>query len=372
MITAYVGLPGSGKSYGVVENVIVPALSAKREVWTNIPCHADALIQLTGATVTQFDIADLEANNRWFLDVLPKGAICILDEAWRLWPSGLKANKVDACHKEYMAEIRHLVNDAGFSSQLVIVTQDLQQLASFARTLIETTFRVVKLKAIGTDKRYRVDAYDGAVTGSNPPKTRLIRSIFGKYRSEIYALYKSHTKSDAGAGNEASIDKRATVFGNLTFKALPLLFIGGCWFLWYAIGELKHTYHMDDEVEIPVPSSAPAPAPGQKPASMPSPEKRGFFDGRETSIVFNMGSGGSTIYRFESVAGNSWVQLDPFQVRKLGYAVVVIDECLVFFERLTTKARLPVTCRTSAPKSGFLSKAIAGNVTGGERNERSD
>lgn len=370
MITAYVGLPGSGKSYGVVENVIVPALSAKREVWTNIPCHAEALVALTGSTVTQFDIADVEADNRWFLDVLPKGAICILDEAWRLWPSGLKANKVDACHKEYMAEIRHLVNDAGFSSQLVIVTQDLQQLASFSRTLIETTFRVVKLKAIGTDKRYRVDAYDGAVTGSNPPKNRLIRQVFGKYRPEIYALYKSHTKSDSGqAGIETSIDKRATIFGNLTFKALPFVFLAGVAFLWFAIGQLKQTYHMGDDPEVPAPGSPPF-SPGQKPA--PVPEKKGFFDGRDTSIVFNMGAGGSTVFRFESVAGDSWVQLDPHQVRKLGYAVVVIDECLVFFERLTTKARLPVTCKSVAPKAGFLSKALAGSVTGGERNERSD
>lgn len=372
MITSYVGLPGSGKSYGVVENVICPALQAGREVWTNIPCHAEALLQFAGATVRQFDLADLQDDARWFLDVLPKGAICVLDEAWRLWPSGLKATQVEPAHKEYMAEIRHLVNDAGFSSQLVIVTQDLGQLANFARTLIETTFRVVKLKHVGSEKRYRVDAYQGAVTGANPPKARLIRSMFGKYRPEIFALYKSHTKSDSGAGNESSVDKRATIFGNLTFKVLPFIFVGALAFLFFALDRLKQTYHMDDDSIVPVPASAPTFAPGQKAAPVPNPEKKGFFDGRETSIVFNMGSGGSTIYRFESVAGNSWVQLDPFQVRKLGYAVVVIDECLVFFERLTTKARLPVTCRSNAPKSGFLSKAIAGNVTGGERNERSD
>ena len=36
-IVGYSGLPGSGKSYGVVENVVIPALEAGRHIITNIP-----------------------------------------------------------------------------------------------------------------------------------------------------------------------------------------------------------------------------------------------------------------------------------------------------------------------------------------------
>ena len=42
-ITAYTGLPGSGKTYGVVQHVIVPALQAGRRVVTNIPMRADVV-----------------------------------------------------------------------------------------------------------------------------------------------------------------------------------------------------------------------------------------------------------------------------------------------------------------------------------------
>ena len=367
MITAYVGLPGSGKSYGVLQNVIVPALSKGRDVWTNIPCNASALIDHCGASVTQFVIEYILKNDRWFLDVLPKGVVCVLDEAWRLWPSGMHANKINSTHKEYMAEIRHLVDSSGNSSQLVIVTQDLAQLANFTRTLVETTFKSVKLKAVGSDKRFRVDSYSGAVTGHSPPKAKLISQNYYRYRKEIQALYQSHTKSDAGAGNEKSIDTRASVFGNLTFKLLPFIFVGACWFLWYAIGQLKIMYNVGDEKPAEALPSVPATAPIR-----PEPPRRppdDFFKGRDTYITLNMGRGPKTVYRFESIKGESWVALDAYQVKKLGYRVIMISDCLVFFEK--DAFRVPVTCRSVQSKKQNLVADLIEPV-GADRKERSE
>ncbi|MCU7813401.1 MAG: hypothetical protein KZQ77_19520, partial [Candidatus Thiodiazotropha sp. (ex Notomyrtea botanica)] len=42
-IVTYVGLPGSGKSYSVVEHVILPALKNNRTVCTNIPLNKEQL-----------------------------------------------------------------------------------------------------------------------------------------------------------------------------------------------------------------------------------------------------------------------------------------------------------------------------------------
>lgn len=351
MITAYAGLPGSGKSYGVVANVILPALKKGRDVWTNIPINAEAMIQEAGKTVTQFNISDIEQDNRWFLETLPKGAICVLDEAWRLWPSGLKANNAIQEHKEYMAEIRHLVNDAGYSSQLCIVTQDLGQLAAFARQLIETTFIAYKLKVVGAKNSFRIDMYQGAVTGFSPPKRLQVNQEFGKYSNDIFKLYKSHTKSDGGAGNEDSVDKRANVFNRMIFKFLPVIFILAIWYLWYA-GNKLYAY-FDHDAAQPVQSTTVVQ--GDYVASpKPKPKRSDFFKDRETYISFNMGKGGSTIYRFVSVQGDSFVELTTFEVRGLGYDVRSVNNCLVFFVFEDNGTRYPVTCRQSSSKREFL------------------
>ena len=58
-ISAYTGLPGHGKSYGVVDNVIRPALEKKREIFTNIPMNSDECLERFGMTVTQFKTEDI-------------------------------------------------------------------------------------------------------------------------------------------------------------------------------------------------------------------------------------------------------------------------------------------------------------------------
>ena len=58
MITAYVGLPGSGKSYGVCEQVILPALAKGRPVFTNIPFDTNLCKNLSpiGFLMSKFEV----------------------------------------------------------------------------------------------------------------------------------------------------------------------------------------------------------------------------------------------------------------------------------------------------------------------------
>ena len=224
-ILAYTGLPGHGKSYGVVENVILPALRMKRVVYTNIPLDDELCINDFGMSVVPFDIQDIIKNPFWFRDVFEAGSILVLDECWRLWPSGLKANAVREGDKEFLAEHRHLVGVNGMSTEIYLVTQDLSQIASFARALVENTFRVTKLISLGTSKAYRVDVYFGAVTGAKPNPKNREREIFGKFSKEVYKYYKSHTKSQSGgAGDETRTDNRFGVLGRLSLK-LGFLFV---------------------------------------------------------------------------------------------------------------------------------------------------
>jgi zona occludens toxin len=217
-IVAYTGWPGSGKTYTVVEHVILPALEKGRRICTNIELNID------DPRIAKFDVKDIQENPDAVNTVFQPGDVVVIDEAWRLWPSGLKASAIEETHKSLFAEHRHRVGEDGNSMEIVLVVQDLSMMAAFTRNLVDETFRSTKLSAIGLKKGYRIDIYQGGVTGQKPPKSQLIRQINGKYKESIYKLYKSHTQSMTGeAGKEQKLDTRGNVFNTWLIKGgVPL------------------------------------------------------------------------------------------------------------------------------------------------------
>lgn len=225
-IIAYTGLPGSGKSYGVVENVIIPALKSGRHVVHNMPLNESDLLGFCGAG----QLTKLPDNTgpKELVDLVPAGAYLIADEFWRFWPSGLRDNAIPENQKEFFAMHRHKVDADGNSMEVVIVCQDLSQIAAFIRSLVEQTFRSSRLTSIGSRNRYRIDIYEGAVTGQKPPVTKRVREIFGKYKPEVYKFYRSHTLSEGDkAGSESKADTRANLLKGgrmkVTFVVLALI-----------------------------------------------------------------------------------------------------------------------------------------------------
>ncbi|WP_372985510.1 zonular occludens toxin domain-containing protein [Marinobacter sp.] len=219
-IVGYSGLPGSGKSYGVVENVVIPALESGRHIITNIPLKLGRLSDdFPQGKVTLFDNRDAEDDPGFFdLERHPAGVIWIIDEAWRFWKSGMKATNIPQNQKEFFTEHRHNVGEDGRTNEIVLVTQDLAQLCAFVRGLVEETYRAVKLTAIGQKNKYRVDVYMGAATGQKPGKP--MRQLYGSYKPDIYQYYKSHTrnKTDFAAGMEEKADDRANVLKHPLIK----------------------------------------------------------------------------------------------------------------------------------------------------------
>jgi zona occludens toxin len=224
-ISAYVGLPGSGKSYGVVENVILPAFKKGQKVFTNIPMRTDHCLEVYGAKVVQFDIKDIIDNPDWWTETFEAGSLLVIDEVWRLWPAGLNINKARMQDKEFLAEHRHLVNqDTKSSTNIALVTQDLAQMSNFVKVLVDKTFRSVKLDAVGAKKRFRVDVYQGEVSGTNPPDKKKLNSLFYKYKTEVFDCYVSHTKSDV-AGDESRSDERFNLLKSTKLKVLMFLIL---------------------------------------------------------------------------------------------------------------------------------------------------
>lgn len=249
-IFAYTGLPGSGKSYDVVANQVLPALKAGREVVTNIPLELDeltAVVPNARALVKEFPTERVQASPELIDEYARPGVVLILDEVWRLWPSGQKANQVPEPFRKLLAEHRHMVNAAGDSMQIVLVTQDLAQIGKFARDLTETTFHHTKLSHIGAAGSYRIDVYSGPVSGPNPPRQQRLREIFGRYDPAIFKLYRSHTmsQSDKAGANEASADGRNNVWRR------PMIYVGLAFVvaaLAWGIPQVRRAFHPEESL----------------------------------------------------------------------------------------------------------------------------
>ncbi|MCT7417837.1 hypothetical protein [Pseudomonas aeruginosa] len=121
--------------------------------------------------------------------------------------------------KKLLAEHRHRVDKKNRSMRVVMVTQDLDQLASWATLLVETTYRMVKK----SKTMFRVDIYNGVAKGDSPPKSKLLRSTAGRFKPDVYRYYKSATQSETGGvGDESKADTRGSFL-----RSWGLL--GACW-----------------------------------------------------------------------------------------------------------------------------------------------
>jgi len=335
-ISAYVGLQGHGKSHGVVEYVILPALKAKRIVFTNIPMNQDLLEKDFGITVRQFDIDDIKNNENWFQEVFIAGAIFICDELWRLWPQGMRSTAANPKHLEFIAEHRHMVGEDGKSSEIIFATQDLGLVASFARQLIETTYRVEKLVKIGSTKKFRVDIYFGCVTGSCPPKSKLDRQIFGRYKPDVFKYYVSHTKSPNGVvGDETKTDNRSNALGGIMFKVVPVIMIFVAIYAYFAFSDVKKAYNPDvkehsieKKERVKILTVVNPPNSGNLPLKK---NKKPTFLSRASSfsIILSNGVFPKTQYRFRVKFDNSSSDFSYNELTKLDYVLKPINDCTV-------------------------------------------
>lgn len=238
-LNGYFGNTGSGKSYSVVEYVVIPALQRGRHVVTNIPLEADQLVQVYGGKVTQLP---LDVLDRPVLDeLLPHGCVAVLDEVWRRWPSGQKVNKVSKEDLRLLKEHRHRVDADGNSMQVVLVTQFPSDLALWCRQLIAHSFHMDKLDTVGMAGKFSIKVYKGCPTGERIPGKLLVRDAIGTYKPEIYQFYRSATQSqatDLSVGDEKAMDRRANVWGSWQMIAIlcfvPVgLVLGGYFFVYY-------------------------------------------------------------------------------------------------------------------------------------------
>lgn len=248
-IKTYVGLMGSGKSYEVVSNVIVPALGRGRRVISNIAGLQFDVIKaylVEEKKIPENQIGELISVNHdavlepqfWLTDkddlstrdarfMLPGDLVC-LDEIWRFW-EGFRRPHDRVLN--FVRMHRHMLDENGVSSDLALVTQDIMDVGPPVRRVVEETFRMTKLTMIGAATKYRIDVYSGAQGRDDKP----LRQFFRTYDPKFFPMYSSHSlKKDGQEAKEENIDQRGNILNHPGIKyGVPigvLLFMAVLWF----------------------------------------------------------------------------------------------------------------------------------------------
>lgn len=225
-ISAYVGVPGSGKSYEVVKSVLLPAYLAGRRIVTNIEGikeenfkqyalnHKKAsesdlgtIIHVSDSDVMQAHFFPFKAldESKQIETVCQAGDLIAIDELWRIWGSD---SKIPDNHRSFIAEHRHFTDsNTGLCCDLVVINQAVTNLPRFLKDRIEITYRMSKHVALGLKSRYRVDVFNGIKLF----KSSKITSYQEKYQKDIFKLYKSY---DGVNGQESTTDKRQNILSN--------------------------------------------------------------------------------------------------------------------------------------------------------------
>lgn len=255
-INAFGGTPGSGKTYGVMEHVIIPAVAQGRFILTNVEglnidqiylyvCekfYKGKIICL--GHIRCCDRADPEKDD-FFPDesaldkpmpppdpesvLVNGGDLVVIDEATRYWAQG---DKVKRRHSYFFREHRHFSNEVGHTCDLVVIDPDLSLLARALKGKVEMASVTHKPKTIGLN-RYVVNIYRGCRLTGKPVQ------ILGPYAfdKKIYSLYKSYSHDKA---KEQSIDSRQNVFKNpRTWIVFALVFSVGAFSYWSAPSWMK-------------------------------------------------------------------------------------------------------------------------------------
>jgi zona occludens toxin len=361
-ITAYVGLPGHGKSYGVVENVIIPALEKKRIIYTNIPMKSELIFEKYGINVIQFETDDIKKDPNWWNTTFQAGALFVLDEVPKLWPSGLKANNMHENDRAFLAEHRHMVGDEGTSTEIVLVVQNLTMIAAFPRALIETTFWVVKHIKMGSNKRFRVDVYSGVMAGQTPQIAKREREIQGKFKPEIYELYSSHTKSKNGiAGNETKIDNRNNMFKGVSIKVGVISIVVLGILSYFGLSTIASMYD-SPESEILLTKESP-PDSNLKKVETKKRKMKGLLNNMDAvNFAYSLKQRKNGIINrisyFKIMKGSTESLISELDLNLLGYSIREISECLYHFTNDNYDQY--VMCSKAIPDKGFFNNLVQG------------
>ncbi len=240
-ITAYVGPPGSGKSYALVSEVIIPAVASGRRVLTNVAgIKPDLIAELAGkragaggrlGSVVPFDGLESAKPGFWPSESdagsssgLQAGDLLVMDEVRLYWP----AREAFPRHvNDFLRFHRHWVSADGVATDIVLASQLITDFHRDYRGLIEKSFRFKKLNTLGLGKRVVWNMWEG----STQRKNESVANGTVKLSPDIWKAYGSYRGNVSGV--EQQTDKRANVLRSPKLWAMiAAMVVVGCFAAW--------------------------------------------------------------------------------------------------------------------------------------------
>ncbi len=227
MITCFTGTPGGGKSYAAMVEVI-EILRKGRSVWSNIDgldsehCRI-AIMHVSGldASVLSDRLHFLNREDvRHFWDLVPPGAVVVLDEVHKIWSSRTYASEGNKAFAEWCSTHRHTGND------VILITQALDKLDGHVRSLIEWTHRCRKVNFVGN---LVTRSYLEYVYSEDDERNSLSRKR-KTYNPVIFKCYQSYAAKDI---KEKGIGKGTNILKHPVFFAIPVVLVAMVYLLFF-------------------------------------------------------------------------------------------------------------------------------------------
>ena len=188
-VYAYLGLPGSGKSFHVVKDTILKALHDGRRVFHNLPLKYDVIEGV------EFHIGHLRrrliAINSDFISQLAKhekvltGSLLVIDEAQEAFWAGDKIKDAEA--RNFWTFHRHWKMD------VVVLTQDADNLAKIIKGVVALRYEFRNMGFLGFRNSYEVRQYEGI---SGKVQVGIKR---GRFEKKYFPYYESVTGGGSGS-----------------------------------------------------------------------------------------------------------------------------------------------------------------------------
>lgn len=332
-ISYYGGKPRQGKSYSVVSRVIIPALKKGRTVVTNIPMtdRASELAESNGAKLVQVPrgttdilafadmlLGDKSGAGEYQPNMDYAGAVFVLDEFMFLMPSGVKVAAIHDKVKAFFAMHGH-VSANGYSTEIVILSQDASQFNAMVKGLVEQSF-IVEKTMIGKKSVMNLKVYSGC---AGAIRSVFVRSETHPYDVDVFPFYKTQTMSDS-FGDESKTDDATNLlklpalrYGVGALLLIPVAIYG-------AILTFSGLFSQSDppapSVDAELQQSSPTPPPLVPSAPPPAPLLAGYT----LWLSANNNTNGKQYIRVRGVSSSgASIDLTPAQLRDLGYQVSV-------------------------------------------------
>lgn len=236
------GVPGSGKSYDVVKNHVLPALKAKRKVFARLngldePAKVEAIaaylkmpLDEVHALLTHIPTQDLRTtlaaeqgeDGKWHLPDLFRNALVVIDEVHEFYVGGTR-EPLPQEQEQFFAMHRHKGAD------IVVMTQFYKRIHTAIRHRIEAKNAFQKLSVLGKigEKKYTVRRFQTIM----PDKYEQVGTETHSYDAAIFPLYRG--VADDQVQTEVYKGGRSTVWRSMLGRALFIVPVGlvSIWYL---------------------------------------------------------------------------------------------------------------------------------------------